>query len=293
MPKDENTALYYYGARYYDPRISLWHGVDPLAEDAPDWTPYRYGFNNPINYMDPDGMFETEADAKQYANDNGIKTNWFSRTFGSGSKITQNKEGHWSIDNKKTSIFQDKTLANEANPDGIFTASLITDYKINTNSTSYKMVSHYLLSMESLGKSINENNGDFGTDFESNVLKGQQNFLMVGVDVATMGVMSNSVGDGIGNGNSKNTLKLPTIKLLRGRGGNINGITISRGSGYGSKPRFDIHPLKKSMKSRKESKMTIPDVMDGWYLPHYHRGKGNNLKYHRPWEVGPDGKRKW
>ena len=32
--------------------------VDPLAEKAPDWTPYRYGFNNPIKYTDPTGMFE-------------------------------------------------------------------------------------------------------------------------------------------------------------------------------------------------------------------------------------------
>ncbi len=29
---DEETGLYYYGARYYNPRISLWYGVDPLAE---------------------------------------------------------------------------------------------------------------------------------------------------------------------------------------------------------------------------------------------------------------------
>ena len=29
---DEETGMYYYGARYYDPRISLWMSVDPLAE---------------------------------------------------------------------------------------------------------------------------------------------------------------------------------------------------------------------------------------------------------------------
>ena len=29
---DEETGLYYYGARYYDPRLSLWISVDPLQE---------------------------------------------------------------------------------------------------------------------------------------------------------------------------------------------------------------------------------------------------------------------
>lgn len=55
---DEETGLYYFGARYYQPSWSIWLSVDPLAEQAPDWTPYRYGFNNPIKYIDPDGMFE-------------------------------------------------------------------------------------------------------------------------------------------------------------------------------------------------------------------------------------------
>ncbi len=52
---DEETGLYYYGARYYNPRISLWYGVDPLAEKYPVMSPYAYCFNHPINYRDPDG----------------------------------------------------------------------------------------------------------------------------------------------------------------------------------------------------------------------------------------------
>ncbi len=58
---DEETGLYYFGARYYDPRISLWYGVDPLAEKAPSWNSYRYGFNNPIRMIDPTGMKEEDG----------------------------------------------------------------------------------------------------------------------------------------------------------------------------------------------------------------------------------------
>ncbi|MBF1508351.1 MAG: RHS repeat-associated core domain-containing protein, partial [Prevotella pallens] len=37
---DEETGLYYYGARYMDPKISMWLGVDPLMEKYPEISPY-------------------------------------------------------------------------------------------------------------------------------------------------------------------------------------------------------------------------------------------------------------
>jgi len=52
--------------------IERFSWVDPLAEAAPHLTPYRYGFNNPISFIDPDGVFEKKADAKQYAKYNDI-----------------------------------------------------------------------------------------------------------------------------------------------------------------------------------------------------------------------------
>ena len=52
---DEETGLYYYGARYLNPVTSLWYGVDPLAEKYLKTGAYVYCGGNPIVLKDPDG----------------------------------------------------------------------------------------------------------------------------------------------------------------------------------------------------------------------------------------------
>ncbi|NUY81911.1 RHS repeat-associated core domain-containing protein [Flavobacterium sp. MAH-1] len=51
---DGETGNYYYGARYYDPKLSIWLSVDPLVEQTFD--AYGYCYQNPINLTDPTGM---------------------------------------------------------------------------------------------------------------------------------------------------------------------------------------------------------------------------------------------
>ena len=71
---DEETGLYYYGARYYDPRLSLWMSVDPISNYDPlnsenfldgqhnggiynyaNLNPYVYCYNRSTVYIDPNG----------------------------------------------------------------------------------------------------------------------------------------------------------------------------------------------------------------------------------------------
>ena len=52
---DEETGLYYYGARYMNPVTSLWYGVDPLAEKYKSIGAYVYCSANPIRLIDSDG----------------------------------------------------------------------------------------------------------------------------------------------------------------------------------------------------------------------------------------------
>ena len=51
----ENNGNYYYRARYYDPKVSVWLSVDPLAYAFPYVTPYNFVEGNPVNLVDPDG----------------------------------------------------------------------------------------------------------------------------------------------------------------------------------------------------------------------------------------------
>lgn len=65
---DEETGLYYYGARYYDARLSLWMSVDPLQEKYPSYSTYCYTFVNPVRFIDPTGLAPTEEEAARIAN---------------------------------------------------------------------------------------------------------------------------------------------------------------------------------------------------------------------------------
>ena len=61
---DSNARLYYFDRRYYDPYIGRFTQRDP-AGDGGNW--YAYTYNNPLRFIDPDGLRPLNPDETKAA----------------------------------------------------------------------------------------------------------------------------------------------------------------------------------------------------------------------------------
>ena len=273
--KDEETGYSYFGARYYMPELSIWSAVDPMADDYPDLSPYNYCENNPIMLVDPDGNNSGwYEDNGQTVFDPKINSQQDVYDAGKTGKYYGDMGVEYASDGSVNILMPDGTKQNTVTElDGVEIKGLSGSGAVN----------------RAMERSMNQGYdpnwlSEFNRCVEGGLLVMDAALFATGINLMATEIMLQNTfrtGTQFANQTSSGNKLFPNIKLLKGEGGKINGFSISRGR-YGAKPRFDVHRLGRASKPSN----SMPKWTNGRRLPHYHRGRGNNLHRHRPWEKG-------
>ena len=122
---DETTGLYYYGARYYDPRTSVWQSVDPILgeymDDGGIFDPsnlqlFIYTGNNPVNMVDPDGLRKIDFYTRSFAPFNRFGFSHHGDDRGYSMNLSQSSRitSYSNVDTTSGSVSGGKTWSDES-----------------------------------------------------------------------------------------------------------------------------------------------------------------------------------